>query len=249
MDRNRKILIKQQELDENNNLVMARELVDLDEKVSSIKNDINSKNNQDIVEQIKETGQDIINNLPEPEKSKEFPKEIAINNLPDIQNVKVINFPEVKAPIVNVEAPYVEVKTKEYVLNTLTIEEGIDKTNGLLKDISKKLEPEINEIEHKEVQKVVLVDDDGNPIKSFGGGGGGVAKYVYDASGRTINPATKEKQDELISAIGIAWDAIVPTFNATSDVYEFYFNSSLIQTITINYTDSTKEVMSGVTKV
>lgn len=47
----------------------------------------------------------------------------------------------------------------------------------------------------------------------------------------------------------IVWDAITPTFNATSDVYQFYLNSVLQKTITINYTDATKEVMSGITKV
>ncbi len=48
---------------------------------------------------------------------------------------------------------------------------------------------------------------------------------------------------------GVKWDSITPTFNSTSDVYQFYLDSVLVKTITINYTDSTKEVMSGVTKV
>jgi hypothetical protein len=48
---------------------------------------------------------------------------------------------------------------------------------------------------------------------------------------------------------GINWDSITPTFNTTSDVYQFYLDGVLVKTITINYTDSTKEVMSGVTKV
>lgn len=47
---------------------------------------------------------------------------------------------------------------------------------------------------------------------------------------------------------GINWDTITPTFNATSDVYQFYLDSVLVKTITINYEDSTKAVMSGVTK-
>lgn len=47
----------------------------------------------------------------------------------------------------------------------------------------------------------------------------------------------------------IDWDEIVPTFNATSDVYEFYKSSVLQKTITINYVDATKEVMSSITKV
>lgn len=47
----------------------------------------------------------------------------------------------------------------------------------------------------------------------------------------------------------IKWDAIVPTFNATSDVYVFSFDGSTTATITVSYTDATKAVLSGVTKV
>lgn len=51
------------------------------------------------------------------------------------------------------------------------------------------------------------------------------------------------------SDAGINWDSITPTFNSTSDVYQYYLAGVLVKTITINYTDSTKEVMSGITKV
>lgn len=47
----------------------------------------------------------------------------------------------------------------------------------------------------------------------------------------------------------IKWDAIVPTFNATSDVYVFSFGGVTTATITVSYVDSTKAVLSGVTKV
>ena len=47
----------------------------------------------------------------------------------------------------------------------------------------------------------------------------------------------------------IKWDTIVPTFNATSDVYVFSFDGSTTATITVSYVDATKEVLSGVTKV
>ena len=46
----------------------------------------------------------------------------------------------------------------------------------------------------------------------------------------------------------VEWDLITPTFNATSDVYVFTLNSVVVQTITVNYTDSTKEVLSSVVK-
>jgi hypothetical protein len=47
----------------------------------------------------------------------------------------------------------------------------------------------------------------------------------------------------------IKWDTIVPTFNATSDVYVFSYGGSTTATITVSYTDATKSVLSGVTKV
>ena len=47
----------------------------------------------------------------------------------------------------------------------------------------------------------------------------------------------------------IKWDSIAPTFNATSDVYVFSFSGSTTATITVSYTDATKAVLSGVTKV
>jgi len=47
----------------------------------------------------------------------------------------------------------------------------------------------------------------------------------------------------------IKWDSIVPTFNATSDVYVFSYGGSTTATITVSYTDSTKAILSGVTKV
>ncbi len=55
--------------------------------------------------------------------------------------------------------------------------------------------------------------------------------------------------EETLENSFINWDTITPTFNATSDVYQFYLNLVLVKTITVNYTDATKTVMSGVTKV
>ena len=51
------------------------------------------------------------------------------------------------------------------------------------------------------------------------------------------------------SDAGINWDTITPTFNATSDVYQYYLSSVLVKTITINYSDATKEVITSITKV
>jgi len=74
----------------------------------------------------------------------EFPSEISVSNLPEVQKVEVLNFPKQdapivnieapKAPIVNVEAPIVEINNKEVVAELKNIteilsqEEGIEKT-------------------------------------------------------------------------------------------------------------------------
>lgn len=47
----------------------------------------------------------------------------------------------------------------------------------------------------------------------------------------------------------VKWNLITPIFNSTSDVYQFYLDSVLVQTTTINYTDSTKAFPSSITKV
>jgi hypothetical protein len=66
-------------------------------------------------------------------------------------------------------------------------------------------------------------------------------KFVANTSGETCV--------RILNVNDIDWDRIVPTFNSTDDVYEFYKNDVLVKTITIFYTDSTKAVMSEVTKV
>jgi hypothetical protein len=47
----------------------------------------------------------------------------------------------------------------------------------------------------------------------------------------------------------IDWDAITPTYNSTSDVYVFSKSAVTTATITVSYQDSTKAVLTGVTKV
>jgi hypothetical protein len=44
------------------------------------------------------------------------------------------------------------------------------------------------------------------------------------------------------------WDEVTPTYNATSDVYVYAFDGTTVLTITVNYTDNTKSVISSITK-
>ena len=48
---------------------------------------------------------------------------------------------------------------------------------------------------------------------------------------------------------GVHWDSYTFTSNATSDVWQFYIGGQLHVTITINYSDGTKTLETGGTKV
>ena len=68
-----------------------------------------------------------------------------------------------------------------------------------------------------------------------------------------INPATKEKQQEIIDALTSfsisehdGGSVSYPT--PTQEVYTFTLNSVTVQTVTLNYTDSTKYRLSSWSK-
>lgn len=77
------------------------------------------------------------------------------------------------------------------------------------------------------------------PSQQYGWNGSSPEKITTEGGAVVVRNLTAD----------IKWDAITPTFNATSDVYVFSFNGSTTATITVSYTDATKEVLSGVTKV
>lgn len=66
-------------------------------------------------------------------------------------------------------------------------------------------------------------------------------QHGVGADGSTLVPFTATND--------IKWDTITPTYNSTSDVYVFKQNSVTTCTITVSYADSTKAVLTGVTKV
>lgn len=86
--------------------------------------------------------------------------------------------------------------------------------------------PATQEAQHSSTAACQLYGWDGAPVRL---GSVGDSLQITDASSQ--------------------WDLITPTFNATSDVYVFSKSSVTKQTITVNYTDSTKEVLLSVVKV
>lgn len=65
----------------------------------------------------------------------------------------------------------------------------------------------------------------------------------------TAVAATNTRLGEMSAGLVTAkHDSIVPTFNATSDVWEFKLSGVTQQTVTINYTDATKAVITSVVR-
>lgn len=76
---------------------------------------------------------------------------------------------------------------------------------------------------------------------------------VMNTSGTAVNPATYEKQIEMITYLAdIAsdtYDTITATYPSDSvEVYTYTLLGATVLTITVTYTDSTKEVLSTVVK-
>ena len=88
--------------------------------------------------------------------TSEYPAEVSINNLPEVQKVEVINFPEQKAPVVkveaskapvvNVEAPIVNVDTEEVVAELKNISDILSRPEEYKEDVDfQKLFDELGE--------------------------------------------------------------------------------------------------------
>lgn len=135
----------------------------------------------------------------------EFPSEISITNLPDVQKVEVLNFPENKAPVVNispqvvnVEAPVVNVNQEEVVdelvkiATLLSREEERQEVSGQ----TRIADQEGSIIDFKDLFKKL-----GEQIGSIRSGGSSVSKYLLNQLGVVVNPATQEGQDSIVTAI------------------------------------------------
>lgn len=84
----------------------------------------------------------------------------------------------------------------------------------------------------------------------------GVSLYgKKDAGSNEAYPVMVDAEGSMVVrniTADIKWDKILPAPTATTDVYVFSFDGVTTATITINYTDETKETVSpvtGITKV
>ena len=71
------------------------------------------------------------------------------------------------------------------------------------------------------------------------------ATAVANPDGSNIGADLLSQLQVINCLVPSSYDAIIPTFNATSTVWTFKLGATTISTITIYYTDSTKEVISS----
>ena len=76
---------------------------------------------------------------------------------------------------------------------------------------------------------------------------------LSNATGTQINPATYDKQVEMITYLSDiaddSWDTVTAAYPSdTIEVYTYTLSGATVETITVTYTDSTKNAMSTVVK-
>jgi len=170
-------------------MATLKESIILQEKVDELlakENDV-----QDTVKA--KAGRQLVIELPAQETVEipEFPTDISINNLPEVQMVEVLNFPEQKAPVVNVKAPIVNVDAPIINLDNEEVKDELIKANDTLTKIEEALTKE----EEEKIEKVTLVDQNGDPfeikIPESTGGRGFPIDYAT-ATGQAYDPVNKK---------------------------------------------------------
>ena len=80
------------------------------------------------------------------------------------------------------------------------------------------------------------------PVTGAGGGGGGGGGDA-SAANQVIGNSYLNQINQKLSP---KFTSIVPSFNATQDIYSKYVGAVLTETTTITYTDSSKEVIASI---
>lgn len=133
----------------------------------------------------------------------EFPSEIAVTNLPEVQKVEVLNFPETQAPVVNispqvvnVEAPIVNVNQEEVVDELVKIAALLskDEVKEEASGQTQITDPKGGVVDFKDLFKKL-----GEQIGSIRSGGSSLSKNLLNQLGAVINPATVEGQADIIA--------------------------------------------------
>ena len=151
----------------------------------------------------------------------EYPKEISINNFPlqeKVEEVSVKNFPNIqKVEVTNLPKKEKE-DTKIYdKLNEISKKEiDLSPVVSAIKEIEK---PDTFEIPESMVSKSGRLKVEVDKVGSGGGYGGGISGPVglKNVLATPVNPATEEKQDDIISSL-----------TAVVDTPEFFEDTSFV---------------------
>lgn len=138
----------------------------------------------------------------------EYPTEITVSNLPEVQKVVVTNFPEQKAPIVNVSAPVVNVEAQEaQEIDVTPIAEEVAKIREML------IKEDLKEEDKVDFERLFKeLGDKVEKIKSGGffGGGSSMLQIAENTVGvKYLTGSSTNGQVELTSAN--TWYAVPST--------------------------------------
>ena len=174
-----------------------------------------------------------VNNFPEFPKQKEFPSSFEVSNLPKQKefpkNISVDNFPDQKdfPKKMEISGPIRLKKPTWY--KEFDIKQPLEDLVEFFIELSKKVFA-VKADTHKKAENALavrLVDKDGknfidklipqvNIQQPLGGGGPPPPTKLGNIDGDTINPATEEKQDSLITAIETGTGGYVCVNNTTN---------------------------------
>lgn len=138
-------------------------------------------------------------------------KEVTIDNQVDV-NVPDVIVPKIEMPEINVPQPKVTVNVPEIKAPKVEMPKEIEVKGfvGFVKAIFEILKNQITVklggIDRDKPLPVILVDEKGIYYKAISNmianGGGGSIKGLMNVAGTIINPATEDKQDDIITELG-----------------------------------------------
>lgn len=125
---------------------------------------------------------------------------------PDVQKVEVINqpepvinvtVPEIRIPNINVPEPKVTVEAPNVTVDNKGVADAISELKQAIQDNRPTNEDILDALD----DVASRMEKSYKEVKIVGGGSGGIASNIYNASSVVINPATEEKQDDAISLL------------------------------------------------
>lgn len=168
----------------------------------------------------------------------EYPTDITVSNLPEVQKVEVLNFPEQKAPIVNVPAPVVNIPAP--IVNVEAQETQEIDITPIAKEVAK-IRAMLESEEKDDTDFEKLFKDLGEKISNIktGGGFGGGASILQTAENtvgvKPLSGSSSNGTRELTSANTwyavpstvptSAYNLIVTLENASGDIRWGYDNT------------------------